>query len=180
MRHQTNNKRLIHLLSIMVFFSLLFVGVAGVTNAQAQMAPDFLAGTVKGTEVCDNGTGVGVNDRVKIPISIIITTGSFPFFIATVTTPTYSTSGNGYAFSRKNTKRGVFVFDTGGGIVIPDPRYLTISGKYKRNSAGEVVKLSGSFTLQDRSGGPGAVCIVTGRFKAKTDPNPPPLNGAAN
>jgi len=167
MRQQTNHKNRFLRILFTLFTGLLFVGVISVTSTQAEN----LIGTAKGVKYCDDISGKITKDKVKLPISINLnrlgTSSNGSIFI-----DGFSIPGIGTALT-KNAKSGFFVFDTGG--IAVSPIYITMSGKYKANkSTGEIVLISGNFVMQDKFNL--LTCITFGKFKVKTDPNPPANN----
>ena len=160
MFYQAKNRNLFQRVLLTVFSTLLFVGVAGLTRAQAEN----LTGTAKGIEYCNDGTGLAEKGKIKVPITLIVIQSPLPSMDITVNYRGETTSGQGIALA-KNAKSGLFVIDTDDAAV-PPIRYITLSGKYKKNRTGEIVFLGGNFIIQDRSG---SNCITSGKFKVKTN-----------
>ena len=138
---------------ITIFSTLLFVGLADVTNSQAEN----LDGIVKGVSFCDDGQGVAVKEkRINLAMFDIDQSG-VPAITALVTVDgtVFSLSGNALA---KNTIFGVFQLFGDDGATSE----LAMNGKYKLDGNGTLVKVSGIFQTQDL----GALCITLGKFKA--------------
>jgi hypothetical protein len=159
MTHPTSIKKLIRLLSVTIFASLLLVGAAGVTSAQAEV----LDGLVKGVSFCDDGLGEGISDPKKKVIDIAgfnVDASGIPTLLVTVTLDgqVINMSGNALA---KNVKSGVFqLFGDDGALTD-----LAMNGKYKLNNDGTLVAIAGAFQAQDL----GDLCITIGKFKAKNN-----------
>lgn len=157
MRHPTHTKRLIRVLSITVFSSLLFVGVVNVTSAQAEI----LDGLVKSVAFCDDGSGnnTAIKEKVLDIASFDITQAGTVMTASIVVTggPTFTMSGNTIS---KSPRAGVFqIFGNDGAF-----GDLAMNGKYKLNKAGTtLLKIAGIFQAQDL----GDLCISAGKFKAK-------------
>ena len=155
MKFQIKRKKLIRLLSVAIFFSLLFVGVVNVTPAQAEM----LDGPVKSVAFCDDGFGnnTGVKEKV-IDIASFDITQAGTLMTASIVTggATFTMSGNTIS---KSPTAGVFqIFGNDGGT-----SDLAMNGKYKLNKAGTtLLKIAGIFQAQDL----GDLCISAGKFKA--------------
>lgn len=155
MVYQASKKKLVRLLSVAVFSSLLFVGTIGVNSAQAEM----LDGSLKNLEYCDDGSGNDLAEKFKLidiasfditqagtvmTASIVVTGGS-----------TFTMSGNTIS---KSPRAGVFqIFGNDGGT-----GDLAMNGKYKLNDVGTLLKVAGIFQAQDL----GDLCISAGKFKA--------------
>lgn len=167
MKHQTNKNKFFQLLSITVFSSLLFVGVTGVTNAQAEV----LEGILSTKDLCDNGLGDGEKGTSKSPIVLTLTkpvTPGDPTFSFVVEifddlgNVDVTLAGNSIVFGGKG-KSGIFSFagDDGGDLAV------IIQGKVTLNKAEtDIIKASGKLLFQDIT--PGAACLGIGKFKATT------------
>lgn len=157
MTHPTNTKRLIRLLSITLFSSLLFVGVP---PAQGEI----LDGIVKSLSYCDDGLRDGISAPKKKVIEIAqfdVDGSGFPLLTATVIVvdgPTFTLSGNALA---RNAKSGVFqLFGDDGAMT-----EVAMNGKYKLNGEGTLVVVAGAFQAQDLD----ELCITFGKLKAKNN-----------
>jgi hypothetical protein len=145
-----------------LFSSLLFVGIIGVTSAQAVD----LDGTIKGKIFCDvvgNGT-IGTDGFKKEPITFTSTNVAQgnPNFTGTVTTPVGDFTGNGIGLG-KNTKKGSFSFAGTDGSAS-----ITLLGKFLFKNA-TLVKASGSFIIHNVTN-PVTFddpCYLVGKFKTK-------------
>jgi hypothetical protein len=157
MKHQTNNKSLFQMALFTLFSSLLFVGIVSVTCAQAEI----LTGQAKVQDNCDDGSGGIEKDKFKLPVEITVNTDNLPFILGSVVTEDADVSGAGLALA-KNAKSGIIIFngDDGAGVQI------SLIGNYKTNkNTGEVVLISGSFTIQEET--VTFTCIITAKFKVK-------------
>lgn len=155
MRSQIKRKKLIRLLSVAVFSSLLFVGIVNVTPAQAEI----LDGLVKNVAFCDDGNGnnTAFKEKVIDIASFDITQAGTVMTASIVVTggSTFTMSGNTIS---RTPKAGFFqIFGNDGGT-----GDLAMNGKYKLNDVGTLIKVAGIFQAQDL----GDLCISAGKFKA--------------
>jgi hypothetical protein len=162
MRHQINNKKIFQMALFTLFSSLLFVGLIGVTSAQAVD----LDGTIKGKIFCDIGGGngtLGKDGFKKEPVSMTTNAQTgVSTFSGTVTTPVGTFTGNGIGLG-KNTKKGSFSFAGTDGSAS-----ITMLGKFLFKNA-TLVKASGSFIIHNVTN-PVTFddpCYLVGKFKTK-------------
>jgi hypothetical protein len=153
----SNTKRLFLLTLNTVFASLLFVGVAGMTPAQAEILNN---GLFKGIEYCDDGQDLGIAEKRKFkdPFEVDINRSGTDIS-ATVTASDASVfvlNGNILA---KNAKSGVFQLFGQNSFTAE----LAMNGKYKLNKDESLKIISGAFQGQDGF----SRCIFAGKFKAK-------------
>ncbi|MDH3256014.1 MAG: hypothetical protein OEM27_00180 [Nitrospinota bacterium] len=167
MRHQTNHKNLYQRVLLTVFSSFLFIGLAGVTSAQAEV----LSGVAKGKVFCDKGSATIAKGKFKenILIDATFTQGS-PDFFGEISSFTIGTiSGNGIGLG-KNTRKGSFSFMGTDGFTS-----VSMTGNYVLDKTGTILlKASGKIIVHDFSApgvGLGSACYATGSFNAKFDPN---------
>ena len=154
MGYQASKKRLIHLLSVAIFSSLLFVGVIGVNSAHAEI----LDGSLKNLEFCDDGLGndTGVIEKL-LNVGVFNVTQTGTLMEASITidgVQTFTMTGN---ILESSAKGGVFqIFGTDGPM-----RDLAMNGKYKLKG-GALAQIAGQFQAQDLD----TLCISLGKFKA--------------
>jgi hypothetical protein len=154
----SNTKRLFPLLLITVLASLLFVSVASVTPAQAEILNN---GLFKGIEYCDDGQGLGIAEKIKVkdPFEVDISRSGTDI-VATVTFSDASTMALNGNILAKNAKSGVFQLFGMAGFT-----ELALNGKYKLTGAGDLKIVRGVFQGQDLE--LNTLCIFAGKFKAK-------------
>jgi hypothetical protein len=165
MRHQFSNKNLFQITLFTLFSSLLFVGIIGVTSAQAEV----LTGTAKGKVYCDESFGAAaslVKDKFKESISIDITFNpGDPDFIGTfnIITVGVTLPGEGIGLG-KNSRKGSFSFVGTDGFTS-----TSVTGNYVLDKPGTtLIKVSGKMVVHDfMIPGFGSPCFAIGSFKAK-------------
>jgi hypothetical protein len=163
MKQSINNKKLFQMALFTLFSSLLFVGMIGVTSAQAET----LDGTVKGKIYCDIGGGNGTLGKAgfkKEPVSITTDaqTGKSDFS-GTVTTPVGTFTGDGIGLG-KNIKKGSFSF-----VGTDGAASITLLGNFVFKN-GVLLKASGSFIIHNVSNPDPPFfdpCYLVGKFKTK-------------
>jgi hypothetical protein len=164
MRHQFSNKNLFQIVLFTLFSSLLFVGIIGVTSAQAEV----LTGTTKGKVYCDEGGASIIKDKFKegIQIDVDITPG-VPDFTGTVTIASIGATllGDGIGLG-KNARKGLFSFVGTDGNTSTSMTGNSVLDK----SGATLIKVSGKIVVHDFTVSGFAPCFAVGSFKAKFDP----------
>jgi hypothetical protein len=162
MKQPINNKNIFQLALFTLFSSLLFVGVIGVTSAQAEV----LTGTAKGKVYCDEGGASIIKDKFKegILIDVDITPG-IPDFTGTLSTSLFDLAGDGIGLG-KNSKKGSFSF-----VGTDGTTSTSLTGNYVLDKSGTTLKkVSGKMVVHNFSVSGFAPCFAVGSFKAKFDP----------
>jgi hypothetical protein len=156
MRHQINKKKIFQMALFTLFSSLLFVGMLGISSAQAEV----LEGKAKGKLFCDDGSAGIDKEKLKeiISIDVDVTQGQTDIS-GTITSARLGTlTGTGIGLG-KNKNTGSFSFDAAGNGFV-----LNFIGKYVFNKKTGLLKVvSGKFTLMDFN----FPCFGSGSFKAK-------------
>jgi hypothetical protein len=163
MKQQTGKKRFAQLVSITVFLSMLFVGVIGVTGAQAFKGP------LKGVEYCADLSGNTVKAKLIYNAIFFLTLNHIA---NTLNGSIFLTDKNGFAIATlvvlgmildKNSKKGNFqVF--GADDMDPDAMW-SFNGSYKlvKNDPFTIKSAGGSFQYLNTTSN----CFAAGKFKGK-------------
>ncbi|MDH3256013.1 MAG: hypothetical protein OEM27_00175 [Nitrospinota bacterium] len=153
---QDSKKRLIPLLSIAVFSSLLFVGVESAISAEAPLE-ELDKGILKGVEYCDNGEKA-LKGKVKDIAQFQFTRSGtiMTAMVSTIGGESFDLTGNILA---NNSKKGVFQLFG----MSPTGTEMAMNGKYVLNKDGSLKLVGGAFQAQDLT----ALCLSAGSFKAK-------------
>jgi hypothetical protein len=162
MKQYSSKKRFAQLVSITVFLSMLFVGVIGVTGAQAFKGP------LKGVEYCADLSGNTVKAKLIYTALFILT---LDHIANTLSGSIFLTDKNGFAIAtllvvgillNKNAKKGNFqVF----GEDDSDPNAMwSMNGAYKLDKSQSFIKSAGgSFQYMNTT----SECFAAGKFKGK-------------